>query len=129
LNLFVVFQSLINTYCLMKEILVVNIKTTYSSEREKRITKKEDSLIPLYRDLDASTRNLKDIQMHPIKFKIRRHVCTMGKLDMWRRFSTRRETIYKRRLNSLKEMRLLFVNLLIISPSKSELLKPCFLIL
>jgi hypothetical protein len=39
--------------------LVVNIKPTCSRERESSIIRKEDGLIPLYKDLDASTRNLK----------------------------------------------------------------------
>jgi hypothetical protein len=60
----------------MKEILVVNIKPTCSRERESRITRKEDGLIPLYRDMDASTRNLKGRKMHPVKVKRRRHVNT-----------------------------------------------------
>jgi hypothetical protein len=53
----------------MKEILVVNIRPTFSRERESQLTRKDDGLIPLYKDLDASTRKLKGIWMHLIRVK------------------------------------------------------------
>jgi hypothetical protein len=46
--------------------------------KEIQITRKEDGLIPLYRDLDASTRNLKGRKMHPIKIERRIHFSTCG---------------------------------------------------
>jgi hypothetical protein len=50
---------LINIVHLIREILVENTKPTFSRERESQITRKEDSLVPLYKDLDALTKNLK----------------------------------------------------------------------
>ena len=67
--------------------------------------------------------------MHPIEVERRRHINTMERLDMWRKFVTKREMIQRRRLNTLKETCLLYVDPLIISPSKSEIIKPCCLTL
>jgi hypothetical protein len=72
---------------------VVKIKHTCSRERDSRITRKEDSLIPLYKDLDALTRNLKGKKMYNIKVERRRHACNMEILDMWRNYTIIRETI------------------------------------
>ena len=72
---------------------MVNIEPAFSRERTSWITGKEDGLIPLRKDLDASTRNLNGKQMHPIKVERRIHVSTVEILDMWRNIDLRRETI------------------------------------
>jgi hypothetical protein len=72
---------------------VVNINPTFSREIASQITRKEYNLIPLQKDLDATTKNLRDRQMHLNKFERRRDVNTMEILDMWRNYATRREMI------------------------------------
>jgi hypothetical protein len=54
---------------LKREILVVNIKPTFSRERASHIIGIEYGLRPLHRDLDAMIKNLRDRQMHPTKLK------------------------------------------------------------
>jgi hypothetical protein len=110
---------------LKKARLVVNINPTCSRERASWITGKEDGLIPLHKDLDTTTKNLKGKQMHPIKVERRRYASTVERMDMWRKYATRREMISRRRLNALKETCLLFADPLIISLSKLELLIAC----
>jgi hypothetical protein len=111
-----------------REILVVNIKPLFSREREIQITRKEDVLIPLYRDLYASTRNVKGRNMYPMKVERIINFSIVGIMEMWRRSIIIIENIYRRMLRKLKETCSLFANPLIISPSKLELLKTCCLI-
>jgi hypothetical protein len=72
---------------------VENIKTTLSRLRESQITRKEYGLIPLYRILEASNKNLKGIYMDPNEVETIRHVNNMEKMDMQRMFSIRRDMI------------------------------------
>jgi hypothetical protein len=79
--------------CLKKESLVVNIKPTFSRERERWIPGIEYGLMPLHRNLHTMTRNLRDRQMHPNEVERRRHVSIVERLDMWRKYAIRREMI------------------------------------
>jgi len=72
---------------------VENINPTFSRERESQITGKEDTLIPLHRDLDASTINQKGKHMHLVKVKRRKHFSTIEIRYMWRSSAIRRDTI------------------------------------
>jgi hypothetical protein len=50
-------------------------------------------LISIYIDLEASTRNIKGRQMHPVKVERRRQVSNVEIMDMWRRSTIIRDTI------------------------------------
>jgi len=84
---------LIKINYLRKKILVVNIKPTCLRERASQILEIEYGLIPLHRDLETMTRNLRDKQMLPSEIEIRRHVSIVEILVMWRKFDIRREMI------------------------------------
>jgi hypothetical protein len=84
--------------------------------------------MPLHINLHTTTRNLKGRQLHLVEVERRRHVSAVERLDMWRKSAIRSKMIYRRRLNALKETCSLYVDPLIISPSKSKLLRPCCLI-
>jgi len=73
---------LINIDCLDKASLVVNIRPTFSRERTRWIPRIEHGLMPLHRNLHTMIKNLKDRKMHHKKFKIRRHISIVGRMDM-----------------------------------------------
>jgi hypothetical protein len=84
---------LITTYYLNKEILVLKLNPTCSREREIYIIEKEHDLIPLHRNIYSMTRNPRNKQIHPNEVERRMHLNIVEILDMWRKFSIRRETI------------------------------------
>jgi hypothetical protein len=86
----------------------------------------EFSLMPLHKNLDIVTMDPRDNHNEVEKI---RHVSTVESLDMGIKYAIRREMIWRRRLNVLKETIPLYDDPLIISPSNSKLVRTCCLIL
>jgi hypothetical protein len=75
----------------MKLRLVENINITFSRERTRRNTIKEDGLIPIYRDYNALTIKVKERPMnqHLVRrIKRRRNDSTVERLEIWRNYNT-----------------------------------------
>jgi hypothetical protein len=111
----------INIDYLEKVILVENNRSYFSRERERWIPGIECTLMFLHRNMHTMTR---DPRYNHNEVERIRHVSTMERIYMWRKNDIRSETTYRRRLNFLKEICLFLSNPLIISPSKSEILRP-----
>jgi len=129
LILYVAYWLMINICCLMKGSLVVNIKLTCSRVKDRWIIRKEDVPMLLYANKNVLNRKIKwrlMIRHPPGTIKRGKHVCTVERLDMWRKVVGRRAVIQKWRLSNLKEMCQLSIDQSTILPFKSEPLKHCF---